>query len=823
MSDLRYKTRGNTSPQGKPRVYFCCHPADFERYFEPVSEEILAKQNCAIWYRNNMDGEQNEVFFEDLRQMQLFVMPISTNLLCKDNAVLDREFQFAVEHHIPVLPLMQESGLEELFNEKCGELQYLDKHNVDTTAISYDEKLEKYLDAVLMGDGLIQKIRDAFDGYVFLSYRKKDRKYARELMRLIHKNEFCRDIAIWYDEFLVPGENFNESIKEALQKSGLFVMTVTPNLVNETNYIMTTEYPMARREGKQILAAELMSTDKDQLCEKYEGIPACTNAYNEVELYEALQEAIKPMIMKENDTSAEHNFYIGLAYLGGVDVEVDYERALSLITSASDDGLCEATRKLVSMYRYGKGVERSWTKAIELQTRLIGQYEKAFAETGTEENCTFLIDALMDCGELYYDAGKMEEARQMFMKVKKVADSSCITAPTIRYGLSVCESNLGHIFRETGNLEGALDHYYKSLEIVQMLVLENDLDSYKQSLCISYCDVGKIYKRLLQYEEALDMYDTALRYSQGNDTMGDIHMLIGDIYQEQGRELDALNEYEKSRFYFQNAALENDSVDNKLHLAVAYSRIGRILETSRQYDDALGMYEKAREIDEELVDQTAAIQDKINLSIVYQNIAIIYATLKTDDKAIELYQKATGILEDLLQQTDIVKVKRELSAAYNNTAISLINMGKINEGIEKFKRSLKLREEIVSNDLTVQAKLDLCENYDNLGNIYQILKHTEEAMELFDKSMRLAIELSSNHKSPQITYQLAFSYLNIGNLLKDYEKLKKAYELFDTLVKEHPAVAEYARKKDFVRRKINELPTEHKKPLFSKLKGIFKK
>ena len=51
-------------------------------------------------------------------------------------------------------------------------------------------------------------------------------------MRLIHKNEFCRDIAIWYDEFLTPGENFNDAIKEALQKSGLFVLTVTPNLVN---------------------------------------------------------------------------------------------------------------------------------------------------------------------------------------------------------------------------------------------------------------------------------------------------------------------------------------------------------------------------------------------------------------------------------------------------------------------------------------------------------------------------------------------------------------------------------------------------------------
>ena len=49
MSGLKYKTRNNTSPQGKPRVYFCCHPEDFDKFFDGVSEEILAKQNCAVW------------------------------------------------------------------------------------------------------------------------------------------------------------------------------------------------------------------------------------------------------------------------------------------------------------------------------------------------------------------------------------------------------------------------------------------------------------------------------------------------------------------------------------------------------------------------------------------------------------------------------------------------------------------------------------------------------------------------------------------------------------------------------------------------------
>ena len=272
MVQLKVKTRGGSSPQGKQKVYFCCHPADFSAFFEPITEEILAKQNCAVWY-DDTDAPRDEVFLDNLKEMQLFVMPVTSRLLYSQNPALSVEFAFAVAHHIPVLPLMQESGLEDAFNEKCGDLQFLDKHNTDTTAVPYEEKLEKYLSSVLVGDELAEKVRAAFDAYVFLSYRKKDRKYAQELMRLIHRNAFCRDIAIWYDEFLTPGENFNDAIRAALEKSGLFVLAVTPNLVNEQNYIMTTEYPMAVEQGKPILPAEMVPTDAAELADKYAGLP----------------------------------------------------------------------------------------------------------------------------------------------------------------------------------------------------------------------------------------------------------------------------------------------------------------------------------------------------------------------------------------------------------------------------------------------------------------------------------------------------------------------------------------------------------------------
>lgn len=140
-----------------------CPPEDYSKYFDIITNEILSKQNCSVWYLDDANATRSEDLLIDLEQMQLFVMLVTTNLLCTANDALDVDFKFAIEHHIPVLPLMQEPGLEELFNKKCGELQFLDKNKIDETAISYEEKLEKYLSSVLIGDELAEKIRAAFD------------------------------------------------------------------------------------------------------------------------------------------------------------------------------------------------------------------------------------------------------------------------------------------------------------------------------------------------------------------------------------------------------------------------------------------------------------------------------------------------------------------------------------------------------------------------------------------------------------------------------------------------------------------------------------
>ena len=224
MSNLAVETRGDSSPQGKSRVYFSCHPDDFEKYFDLLSGEIFETQNCAIYYESDRSEDAD---LEDVRSrlsdMQLFVVPITTNFLTKPSKARDFEYGLANEQHTPILPIAMEPGLDKLFpeimnrvGEGFGDVQFLDHTSQDVTAISYNEKLKNRLDSILVGDELAERVRAAFDAYIFLSYRKKDRAEAKDLMNLIHRIPYCRDIAIWYDEFLTPGEPWNHAIAEAM-------------------------------------------------------------------------------------------------------------------------------------------------------------------------------------------------------------------------------------------------------------------------------------------------------------------------------------------------------------------------------------------------------------------------------------------------------------------------------------------------------------------------------------------------------------------------------------------------------------------------------
>lgn len=455
------KTKDGAAPQGKARVYFTCHPEDFDRSFENICADIFAARDCAVYYTENMTApidEQDKAI--DLEQMSLFVIPVTSKLLTQPNRAMNEDFTYAKKKHIPVLPIMLETGIDEEYSkpENFGERQYLYPYGYDSTEISYSEKLKRYLSSVLVDDDTAERVREAFDAYIFLSYRKKDRRYANELMRLIHKNPAFADVAIWYDEFLTPGENFRENIARALCDSKLFALLVTPNLLEKNNYVMREEYPGAQKAGLEILPVEMVATDKSELQEKYPSLPDCVDPRDTKSLDDRLFESLKKIAATSNDNDPEHNFLIGLAYLEGIDVEVNRERGVALITSAAESGISEAMCQLCEMYHTGRGVELDYSKSLMWAKRLADHYVENFGEEHPDT-----LTSLCNLALHQRDAGDYGEAMQLSRRVyelrRKVLGETHIDTLESLNNLALAYLDLGEYETAMEIFEKTHDHF----------------------------------------------------------------------------------------------------------------------------------------------------------------------------------------------------------------------------------------------------------------------------------------------------------------------------------------------------------------------------
>lgn len=200
--DFLYRVRGDFSPNGLQKVFFSFYPEDMDQMVK-IADDILDISNCAVWYHEDSMAA-DDIDLDDLgmklQEMKLFVVIISTNYLANDSLAKNWEYGFAMEHHIPVLPIAVESGLEEYFavemnciHDGYGDIQLLRSEVTDWTEISYYQKLARDLGAILLENEEVERIKQAFSGKIFLSYRKKDRKYANELMHTIHKYSIVKE------------------------------------------------------------------------------------------------------------------------------------------------------------------------------------------------------------------------------------------------------------------------------------------------------------------------------------------------------------------------------------------------------------------------------------------------------------------------------------------------------------------------------------------------------------------------------------------------------------------------------------------------------
>ena len=697
--DFAYETRGGSTPQGKQRVWFSSHPKDFPLFFRAISRDILERHNCAIWYDNEYTVSE-DLLLQRLKLMRLFVIPVTFRFLSQPSRARDVELRFAVEHHIPILPLIQEPGLDDLFRKTFGDLHFLNKLDCDRTAIRYEDKLTRFLSAVLFEDDLIHRIRCEFDTRIFLSYRKKDREDAQKLMKLIHSYDFCRDIAIWYDEFLIPGEEFNDAIRNALMESELFVMVVTQNLVKESNYVMTDEYPLTQAVDppKPVLPVQMLDTDLDALTTKYPGIPPCVNGEDTVQLSDALLQIFqrRNIPLQQRISDPEHNFLMGLAYLGGIEVERDPERAVHLICSAAEAGMIEAMQKLVTMYRYGQIVSRSFETAIQWQEKIVTLLQRLFDNSAEHAYASDLIYALQD---------------------------------------------LGHLQAEQRNFFAARDAYYRALTLSTLLPCQRSTAELKCQISDSYNMLGELAYLSGQSSEAVQYFEQALNIqrdisAQWYDSTTDYSHI------EPNEENAARLELAKQIFEFvqkMRFQIGNDSVpiEYRRKQMISYGNLGKIAADRKDWKKAYEYFHLSYIIASENLNERNTVSEKQDLCSVCSNIGfVLWAQGDVENAAIH-YKQAVTLAKEAAAEDNSISAKRVWADSCMSIGYFAQKTNKLSSAEYFLRCALQSYLDIMKELPTPETAHALSDSFHHMGNQACLMKQFEDSCHYFQKELEL--------------------------------------------------------------------------------------
>ena len=475
--DWKYITRNNTAPFSKCKIYYSSHKDDFDSLCFSISQDILKIKDCAIFYAPN-DDIVDEEYYQNLKQMQLFVFSVTSKLLQDNNRAINVDLQFAIANNIPVLPIIEEEGVEGIYEKFFNKIHYLVRNISGLVNPEYFNQLRKAIDAIIADDDVFSKIHSEVKGHIFISYRKKDKGILNRFVADLRRLEFLQDVSIWYDSFLVASENYEDRIVEAINKCDLFLVLGTKGLFEKPNYVVDNEIPLAEKLNKRIIIVDY----KDDQKHNYSEISNRIEAIVSFEDYEKIETVLNGIFSYKYEDYVHnihrHNYLIGLGYMYGVDFDIDYFRAVELIKSSAANGCLEAMKKLSEVLYKHSLYETDIEEAICWQKKYVNYLFDTFcANESKEEYLIKYIAEELVLAEYECKSDRLKEARNTCWRVLNNCKRDGRYGPLFFDSLDIYYRRayliLGEVFGKRNDKKQSIECYIKAA-----IELDKYLDQY---------------------------------------------------------------------------------------------------------------------------------------------------------------------------------------------------------------------------------------------------------------------------------------------------------------------------------------------------------
>ncbi len=304
-----------------------------------------------------------------------------------------------------------------------------------------------------------------------------------------------------------------------------------------------------------------------------------------------------------------------------------------------------------------------------------------------------------------------------------------------------------------------------------------------------YVSAGDEAKNMYAHEDAVDMYEKALRLMEGIESKADekasVIEQIGDTYK-------VLGEYEKSLTYYDSLLkIKEPDKSPSIYRKIAYIMIerGNFEESIFYVEKGLGVVEpdseemcrlllikglnlimegdlkEAFEIFNDEIDVAKELENKQILANGYHDLALVYSQQGNYEMSKECLKKAIELREE---EGD----KEGLSLSYNNLAGTYLNQRKFDNALSYYHKSLELAEELGMNYHLGKPTM-------NIGIIKLETGDIEEAEKYFERAEGL-FEIGDQKIDMCLVYfNLAKIHLKKANLQEAYELIQEAFSIAD--------------------------------------------
>jgi len=396
-------------------------------------------------------------------------------------------------------------------------------------------------------------------------------------------------------------------------------------------------------------------------------------------------------------------------------------------------------------------------KSLRIMDEAISKYEKALSILSDEEDINKKVQLLIEIGDIYSDMGNLSAALETYHKTYRYSEN------LVGEKLQVdCANKIANICMKRNEVEKAMEYIKKGERVLINI-------EYKSGYLENKITLARIYIVMQEYEKTFDICTKSIKLCGENyiKYKGFIYNILGLMYSETSRAIEALEHYRKALKYFEEINYPEGMCRCLNNIGVIYSDHYEDSETAISY------YNRLLVICQE------------NNIIELELIALVNLATSYSDNF--HYNTAFKYFSDVLEKSKNIELEGNIFYIYNYLSYVSLKMGNNKKAHENYLLAQSELEQypVQGKDISLYYQMG-AEFYYGIGSIDEAYNLINKAIEIYNndetikdndsKLLLFIIEIQRAENLDDINKRIQDTKIMIDGYKSNINKINALYE-----------------------------------------------